>query len=339
MRSRTNVSIRRRVTDGDEQRVAVGDEADAGDELLGRDVLEQEAARAGAERVEDVLVEVEGRQYQHPWRVARSRRGSGGSPRGRPSSACGCPSARRPGRVRRAASTASSPSLPRRPPAGPSSASRIIRNPARTSVWSSAIKTPMLMPVTSRPRCGSVARDREARFVVRRRASRGCRRTGRRAAATPRQPRRSRPGIGRVAAGPRARSRSAGDGPPPYAARPAAAARRLAARPRSPGSRRGRPRASGRPARLSTLRLTLQPAVADRLDERRVAGRARAAVRAPAGRRRWRSMPEQAPQLAERFAPGAARRSGSSRVRARGRCAAAAARRLPGRPSRSRCGR
>ena len=39
------------------------------DEPLRRDVLQQEAARAGAQRVEDVLVHVEGRQH-HDLRVA-----------------------------------------------------------------------------------------------------------------------------------------------------------------------------------------------------------------------------------------------------------------------------
>ena len=46
-----------------QQRVALCDCADAGDELLGRHVLEQEATRARAQRVIDVLVHVEGRQH------------------------------------------------------------------------------------------------------------------------------------------------------------------------------------------------------------------------------------------------------------------------------------
>ena len=56
---RENSWIRRFVTDGRQQRVALGDHADAVHQLLGRHVLEQEAARAGAQRVVDVLVEVE----------------------------------------------------------------------------------------------------------------------------------------------------------------------------------------------------------------------------------------------------------------------------------------
>ena len=51
---------------GREQRLAVGDDPDAGDQLLGGRVLEQEAAGAGAQGLVDVLVEVEGRQDQHP---------------------------------------------------------------------------------------------------------------------------------------------------------------------------------------------------------------------------------------------------------------------------------
>ena len=68
---RTNSSIRRLVIVGREQRVAAGDDLDRLDELLGRGVLEQEAARARAQRLVDVLVEVEGRQHQHPRAVGR----------------------------------------------------------------------------------------------------------------------------------------------------------------------------------------------------------------------------------------------------------------------------
>jgi hypothetical protein len=49
-----------------EQRLALRDDADACGELLGRHVLEQEAARAGSQRLVDVLVEVERREHQHP---------------------------------------------------------------------------------------------------------------------------------------------------------------------------------------------------------------------------------------------------------------------------------
>jgi hypothetical protein len=51
-----------------QQRVPLRHRTDAGNELLGRDVLEQEATRARPERVVDVLVHVEGRQH-HDFRV------------------------------------------------------------------------------------------------------------------------------------------------------------------------------------------------------------------------------------------------------------------------------
>ena len=61
-----------------EQRVAVGDEPDRVDQVARPDVLEQEAARAGADRRVDVLVEVEGGEDEDAaalpaatiWRVA-----------------------------------------------------------------------------------------------------------------------------------------------------------------------------------------------------------------------------------------------------------------------------
>ena len=54
---------------GREQRVSGGHGAHGGDQLLGRVVLEHEAAGAGAQRLVDVLVEVERRQDQDPGRV------------------------------------------------------------------------------------------------------------------------------------------------------------------------------------------------------------------------------------------------------------------------------
>ena len=95
-----------------QQRIAGGDHADRADELLGRDVLGDEAAGAGAQRLDDVLVETERRQHQHA--VVRA---AAGSPRSRRGSASGRPSARRPGgarapprppRARRAASATTS---------------------------------------------------------------------------------------------------------------------------------------------------------------------------------------------------------------------------------------
>ena len=52
-----------------EQRLAGGDGADAVGELVGRRVLEQEAARARLQRVVDVLVEVVGGEHEHARRV------------------------------------------------------------------------------------------------------------------------------------------------------------------------------------------------------------------------------------------------------------------------------
>ena len=59
-RPAANCSISRRVMRGCEQGVACRDDADGGGELLGADVLEEEAAGAGPQGLVDVLVEVEG---------------------------------------------------------------------------------------------------------------------------------------------------------------------------------------------------------------------------------------------------------------------------------------
>ena len=67
---RTNCSISRLVTDGREQRFASGDDAHRSHELLARGILQQESARAGPHRVVDILVEIEGREDQHPGRRA-----------------------------------------------------------------------------------------------------------------------------------------------------------------------------------------------------------------------------------------------------------------------------
>ena len=54
-----------RVTAGRQQRVAGGDHPHGAHQLLRRDVLGDEAAGAGAQRLDDVLVEAERRQHQH----------------------------------------------------------------------------------------------------------------------------------------------------------------------------------------------------------------------------------------------------------------------------------
>ena len=60
-----NESSRRRVTLGETTASPRRDGADAGEQVVGRHVLQQEAARAGAQAGERVLVEVEGRQDDH----------------------------------------------------------------------------------------------------------------------------------------------------------------------------------------------------------------------------------------------------------------------------------
>jgi hypothetical protein len=50
---------------GRDQSVAPGNHPHGGDQILGDDVLQEEAARPGAQGVVDVLIEIEGRQHQH----------------------------------------------------------------------------------------------------------------------------------------------------------------------------------------------------------------------------------------------------------------------------------
>ena len=101
--------------------------------------LSRKPLAPGAQRVVDVLVEVEGGEHQHP---ARRRRPARAWPRCRRAAACGRPSARRRDAARRAASTASravgrlAEHLDVRLGARGSS-----RSPARTSSWSSATST------------------------------------------------------------------------------------------------------------------------------------------------------------------------------------------------------
>jgi signal transduction histidine kinase len=54
---------------GSDQRVARSHDPDGGDQLLGKDVLEEESTRSGAERVVYVLVEVEGGQHEDGHRM------------------------------------------------------------------------------------------------------------------------------------------------------------------------------------------------------------------------------------------------------------------------------
>ena len=95
-RSRAKRSSSRRVTVGREQRLAGGDDADRLDELGGPHVLEQEPARAGADRLDHVLVEVERGQDEDARGRARAE-DADASPRRRPCPACGRPSGSRRG--------------------------------------------------------------------------------------------------------------------------------------------------------------------------------------------------------------------------------------------------
>ena len=60
---------------GRDQRVAARDDLDRADELVAAGVLQQEPARPGAQRLEHVLVEVEGREDQHGDRIGDARPG------------------------------------------------------------------------------------------------------------------------------------------------------------------------------------------------------------------------------------------------------------------------
>jgi len=61
-----------------QQRLPRGDDADGRQQLLGRPFLEQEPARAGPQRAEHVLVEIERGQDQHPRRRPADRDPPGG---------------------------------------------------------------------------------------------------------------------------------------------------------------------------------------------------------------------------------------------------------------------
>ena len=150
---RTNSSISRRVIAGASSASPRRDRADRLDELLGRRVLEQEAARARLHRVVDVLVEVEGGEHRARAAAASGAEQLGASPRSRRARACGRPSARRRGCSRAASSTAS------RAVRGLADDLDVglgvedhPRSPPRTSAWSSAIRT----RITRAPLVGSV---------------------------------------------------------------------------------------------------------------------------------------------------------------------------------------
>ena len=178
---RANSSISRRVTVGAKQRAAGGDDADRGDQLLLGRVLEQEAARAGAQRLVDVLVEVEGGEHEHA----------------RPAGAARCAASPRRRRARhpdvhehdvRATLARAGDRL--RPVARLADdldvglGARIMRKPARTSPWSSASRTRIIAPPAAAGARAARSRPPAAR------PPRASRRRSRRARA-------SRPGRGR----------------------------------------------------------------------------------------------------------------------------------------------
>ena len=100
---------------GGEQRVAVADHPDGGDQVLGRDVLEQEAAGPRGQRRVDILVQVERGQDDDPQSSASGTPGCAASPPARPSRASGCPSAPRPAGAARRRRPAGRPRPRRRP--------------------------------------------------------------------------------------------------------------------------------------------------------------------------------------------------------------------------------
>ena len=135
-----------------EERVAGGDGADRREQLLGRVVLEHEPARAGAQRLVDVLVEVERRQDQDPRAessAARMRRvASSPSSSGMRMSIRTTVGREARGLVDRLEPVRS----PRRPPRCRPRRESSMRKPARTIDWSSATRTRML---TAGPRAGA----------------------------------------------------------------------------------------------------------------------------------------------------------------------------------------
>ena len=161
---RANCSITRLRDRRREQRVAASDDADRAEQLLGRVVLQHEAARAGAQRLVDVLVEVEGREYQDA-RRGRRRPGCGASPRARRARACGCPSARRSARSAPPCRPPRGRCSPPPPPRCPSSLASSMRKPARTIAWSSATRTRMLMAGRRRA-AGASLRTKPPPFAV-----------------------------------------------------------------------------------------------------------------------------------------------------------------------------
>ena len=164
------LAISRRVTPGDSSASPRATTRMASTSSVGLGVLDQEAAGPGAERVEDVLVDLErGQDDRRARRPGRDRRRSAGWRPGRRCRASGCPSARR---RRRSGGPARPPRRRRRPRRRPrcrAPAPTSTRKPARTSAWSSASRTRII----GGPASGRRARHGRSRLPGARPASQG----------------------------------------------------------------------------------------------------------------------------------------------------------------------
>ena len=138
-----NSAMSRRVTPGDSSASPRATTPDRVDQVGRLGVLDQEAAGPVAQRVEHVLVEVEGGQDDDPdvgqGRVGGDVRRVASMPSRR--RACGCPSARRRGAARAVGDAPPRRRRPRPRRSMSSCAASRARNPARTSAWSSTSST------------------------------------------------------------------------------------------------------------------------------------------------------------------------------------------------------
>ena len=139
---------------GGEHRLAGGDEADGAQDLGRRGVLEQEAAGAGPQRPQHVVVGVEGGEDDHVRRV-----GDGADALRREQAvdvrACGCPSARRRARARRSRARPARRRPPRRRRAMSSARPSMTDSAARTSGSSSTTRTRITASTAAMPRAGT----------------------------------------------------------------------------------------------------------------------------------------------------------------------------------------
>ena len=153
-------------------------------QLVGGRVLEQEPA--GARRAVRRRRTRRGRRSSAsaPAGASPAAARTRGSPRCRPAAACGRPSARRPVAVVGPRRRPARRRPPRRPPRCRALPSRIMRNPVRTSAWSSASSTRMSRAGAHRP-AGRRRAGRVAAGVARARVRAGRRRARRARASRP----------------------------------------------------------------------------------------------------------------------------------------------------------